>query len=314
MLKTRLLSSLLVFLRTVENKTVSQITAGPERSEVFKSGYQRLVGSPNFLFALFWVLALLASIALAQDEVAAFKPNPLRPVDTSSPRDTLYSFIHHFDAAVEAWRAEKEVERRRAVRRANKTIDFSDFPTRGYYIRTFEKMALLNEILDRIELPSCEQIPGDEELANEEIARWVIPDTEIEIARLEEGPQAGQFLFTKATVAGLEEYYEAAKDLPYRPDADVDLYSELLVSPGPLISRRWVEALPSWAYTIVFGHGVWQWMMLAAIVLIAVLLVRLLYRWGWGWDERFKDGGNARMRFGVPLALLGIIVIAFLVR
>ena len=111
----------------------------------------------------------------------------------------------------------------------------------------------------------------------------------------------------------MEEYYEAAKYLPYRPDADVDLYSELLVSPGPLISRRWIEALPSWAYTIVFGHGVWQWMMLAVIVLIAALLVRLFYRWGWSWDERFKDG-NARMRFGVPLALLGIIVIALLVR
>ena len=63
--------------------------------------------SRTFLFAalLFLIFATLAPLAVAQDEGAAFDPYPLRPADTSSPRDTLRSFNASVNEAVQAWQA-----------------------------------------------------------------------------------------------------------------------------------------------------------------------------------------------------------------
>ncbi len=295
---------------------MAEMTAGAcvtRRSGVSSNGCRSLFGTLGILSMFLLIPALAAPPVLADEDDAEFEVNPLRPVDTSSPRNSLRSFIHHFDASVEAWRAGDEAERRRAVRQASKTIDFSAAPIRGWYIRGMEKMVLLKEILDRVELPAFDQIPGSEEVAEHDITRWIVPDTEIEIARIEDGPQAGQFLFTTKTVSELQEYYAAAQSLPYQPGAERGLYRELLISPGPLIPRSWIKALPSFGNRIVLGHALWQWITLAGIALIAVVLARLLYRWGRGWDKRFK-GKDARMRFGLPLALSGIIVIALLVR
>ena len=75
-------------------------------------------------------------------------------------------------------------------------------------------MLFLKEILDRIELPPDSEIPGEEEVADKEkaITRWTIPNTRIMIARVEEGPRAGEFLFTAETVSRLDQFYERAKD------------------------------------------------------------------------------------------------------
>ncbi len=263
----------------------------------------------------FLILALAVPMAIGQETDADFDPYPLRPAKTSSPRDTLQTFIRHFNTAADAWRLQKTSERRRATARAAHAFDFSELPAHSRYIDSFEKMALLKEILDRVEVPDYDQIPGEDEVADKEksIDRWTIPNTQIEIARIQEGPRRGEFLFTKGTVAQLEEYYNLAKDLPYKPNADVNLYEELLTSPGPLIPKRWAESLPLWAHTIVLGNGIWQWLALALIVLIATALIFFLYRWGKAWDEKFTEE-NDWLCFGVPLALIGAIVIALLVR
>lgn len=53
---------------------------------------------------LTWLLCLILLIplplAVAQDEGALFNPYPLRPADTSSPRDTLSSFNKNVNEAV----------------------------------------------------------------------------------------------------------------------------------------------------------------------------------------------------------------------
>ena len=127
-------------------------------------------------------------------------------VDTSSPRDTLRSFLTHFDASLEAWRAGDEQARRRSAAMASASLDFSDQPARGRYIRTFEKMVMLKEVLDHIELPPFEDIPGREEVESEGITRWTVPQTLIDIVEIETGPEGGQFLISKETVANLPKY------------------------------------------------------------------------------------------------------------
>ena len=251
---------------------------------------------------------ILAARASAQEEPAVALDR-LRPVDTSSPRDTLRSFLDHFDASVAAWRAGDETARRREASLASASLDFSEDPSRGSYIRRFERMVMLQEVLDRIELPPYEQIPGREQVEKRGVLRWTVPGTLIDIVKIEEGPDAGEFLVSKEAVADLGRYYELAKDLPYKPTAQAGLYEELRASPGPLIPKRWIDGLPAWTKSLVFSYPVWQWATLLAMFVIALVLVRWLFRWGSAWDDRTEAKG-AGFQSGLPLALLGTIVVA----
>ena len=257
------------------------------------------------------VASMLTLDAHAQDPATAL--NRWRPVDTSSPRDTLRSFLYYFDASVTAWRAGDETARRRSASLAGASFDLSDDPPRGWYIRTFERMVMFKEILDRIELPPYEQIPGKEQVAEEDISHWTIPHTLIDIVKIEAGPHAGQYLISKETVANMRRYFELVRDLPYRPTAEVGLYEELRVSPGPLIPKRWIDGLPAWTKSLAFGYPVWQWTTLLAMLALAVVLMRWLFRWGRAWDDGVEKRGG-RFRFGLPFALLGTILVAWLFR
>jgi MscS family membrane protein len=225
----------------------------------------------------------------------------------------LRNFLNHFDASVAAWRAGDETGRRQAALLASASLDFSKDPTRGRYIRRFEKMVMLKEVLDRLELPPYSRIPGKKEVEAQAVSRWTIPHTLIDIVQIEEGPDAGEFLISQDSVANLGRYYEIAEDLPYGPEADVGLYEELRASPGPLIPKRWIDRLPLWTKSLAFGYPLWQWVMLLAMSVLAFLFARWLFRWARAWDARVEEKGGS-LQLGLPLALLGTIIVAWLFR
>ena len=138
------------------------------------------------------------------------------------------------------------------------------------------------------------------------LTHWTIPNTRITIAKIEEGPRAGVFLFTAETVDRLREFYDGAKALPYKPGASVGLYEDYAHSPGWIVPRSWAMALPAWSKFVVFGETLWQWFGLAIIVVTAFFVIRLLLRWGRRWDERYPNAG-AFKRFGAPLSVLACI-------
>jgi MscS family membrane protein len=266
-----------------------------------------------FVSLLFLILATSTPSAVAQDKGLMFDPYPLRPADTSSPRDTLRSFNVSINKAIQAWQAG---EPREAVvvsaRRALETLDLSQLPERGLLAKRIETFLLLKEILDRIELPPQEEIPGNEEVADEQkpLSKWTIPNTRITIAKIEKGPRAGEFLFTAETVRRLEEFYEHVKNLPYKPGGVVGIYEDFAHSPGLIVPRSWATALPAWSKTVVLGETLWQWLGLIIVVVAAFLVVRLLLRWGHRWDERHRSAG-VLMRFGAPLSVLAGILIVY---
>jgi MscS family membrane protein len=269
-----------------------------------------------FVSRLLLILALSAPLAVAQDNSAAFDPYPLRSADTSSPQDTLRSFIANINQAVQNWQAGMPREAViRAAQRAHETIDYSQLPGRGRRTKEVETVLLLKEILDRIELPPFDEIPGDEEAADKEkaLTHWTIPNTRITIARIEEGPRAGEFLFTAETVDRLQEFYDGAKDLPYKPGAAVGLYEDYAHSPGWIVPRSWAMALPAWSKVVVFGEALWQWLGLAIVVVTAFFFVRWLLRWGRRWDERHKNAG-VFTRFGTPLSVLASVGVIYACR
>ncbi len=181
---------------------------------------------------LLLAFAMPAAVALAQDTEADFEPYPLRPADTSSPRDTLRSFLTNGQRVVEGWRRGESwtVTRYRAQVRAFQTLDFSTTPDGSSWSVRALRAVLLKEILDRIPLPPDDEIPGDAEVADGAITTWTIPDTKITIRRIEHGPRAGEFLFSTDTVRRLDRLYQLAKHLPYKPGATVGLYEEFMRS------------------------------------------------------------------------------------
>jgi MscS family membrane protein len=169
----------------------------------------------------------------AGDKPAATDPHPLRPPDTSSPRDTLRSFQTSIDDAINAWRrGPLDARGIRNVVTATATLDFSATAERESFAGRVEKILLLKELLDRIPLPPLAQIPGDAEVAARGITRWTIPDTRITITKIEDGPRAGEFLFSADTVQQLELYYRLAKDLPYKRGATATGMYETFMEQG----------------------------------------------------------------------------------
>jgi MscS family membrane protein len=268
-------------------------------------------------FALMLVLFAPQTLAQSNDLDAILgaleDPYPLRAADTSSPRDTLRTFLRDIDTFVEAWQSDKpRAEIVRPLLRAADTIDFGDIRAVDRPAELTIKMILLKEILDRVELPSFEDIPDDKEVAQKGIGRWTIPNTKIEIAKTTEGSNAGEFLFTKETVDNLDSYYALSKDIPYKKGAYVNLYEEVIYSPGVWLPKDLSKRFPTWANIIVFGQGLWQWISLFLITIISAIFIWFAYRLGAHWDDKHRIS-HPSVRFGVPVALLGSFVIAHFV-
>ncbi len=267
-------------------------------------------------FLICVLLALAGPSAVAQDTQASVDPHPLRPADTSSPRNTLHSFNADITAAMQARRAGAPLEvAKRAAHRALDTFDFSKLPESGFFTAEVEAALRLKEILDRIDLPPEDAIPGDDAVSDPQkpLKSWTIPDTRITIARVEEGPRAGEFLFTAETVARLEEYYDRVKTLAYKPGALVGIYDEVAHNPGWIVPRAWAAALPEWSRKTILGQDVWQWLGLAIVGITAFVLIRRLLRLGRRWDKRHRGVAGYR-RLGLPLAVIAGIGIVYACR
>jgi len=169
------------------------------------------------LFAPYVSFAAAAETAPIQGANAVVDPFPLRPPDTSSPRDTLRSFLENVNMVAEAWRRGAVSNATdRAWMSALMALDFSATPDSDSWSVQTERALLLMEIIDRVEVPPESKIPGDADVEKEHLTQWTIPNTKITIARVENGPRAGEFLFTADTVERLFRSYLLVRNLPYK--------------------------------------------------------------------------------------------------
>jgi len=171
---------------------------------------------------------------------------------------------------------------------------------------------MLKEILDRIDLPPLKDVPGKEEIEQTDTKHRTIPDTKITIAQVEGGPRAGEFLFTADTVDQLHEFYDLAKDLPFKRDVTLSVYEQYIRSPGHLIPRFWVLRLPSWMRTTVLDVTVWQWSAVALSLLLGALAAIVMYRWGRRLDRKRQAAGSL-IEFGRILSAASYIAIIVLI-
>ena len=208
---------------------------------------------------------------------------PLAPPDTSSPRDTLRSlsanifdaYRIYVDRNLYSRSAPPEVEDH--LRRAVRCLDLSAVPPALVRDVGLEAALMLKEVLDRIDLPSPEDIPGDETHPLPD--KWVVPGTEITIARVTSGPHAGEYLFTPETVARAPEFYKRVKDLPYQPGAAEDVYRLYQFAPGWMVPRAVMTAMPAALKRPYFGEALWQWLGLGLLLLAGAGLLCLIFVW-----------------------------------
>ena len=269
------------------------------------------------------MIRLFGSLLLLFIAGIAGAGHPLEPLDTSSPRATLESFLVLTDEAARRFTEYRDAPSPatqealiKSLSRGWRLLDLSQVPAASRQQVVDDTFVLLWDVIARLRLPELGAIPdatayieGDDKAKIP--AEWHIPDTEITIARVAEGPRAGEFLFSPDTIKRASSFYEAMQETPYQrpmPSDDLVLTDQLLT--GWMIPMVWVEALPGWANSPVFGQVVWKWFAVLLLLGLVLGVVIVLFRWA---RHRDWDGslGSFMRRLGAPL---GALILAALLR
>lgn len=240
-----------------------------------------------------WIvwIPFLFCLALGPDDLAAQEPFNYKAADTSSPRDTLRSFIDACNELDDLINSTKYLDRNdpghmAVAERALDCIDDSELPEFARMERAGEITACLKEILDRVELPAWEQIPDTAEITAaggiEKLTQYRIPDTRITIAKVDQGPRRHEYLFSPGTADRALRYYRSIEPKPYRTDGprvSKNFYRWYISAPGDPTLASIVERLPeNIRLGRTWGLANWKWPGLLLTLLVAIGLMALLYR------------------------------------
>ena len=183
---------------------------------------------------------------------------------------------------------------------AQRALDLSELPP-AMVDESARRLAIqLKEVLDRIDLPPIESIPDAQTMAAAEFKRWTLPNSEIQIRRVETGPRAGEYLFTPGTLSRLPEFYAKAKNLPYKPGASVGWDDFSTYSPAGvalllhrIVPPRWLIDVPQDRVRTTFlDQPVWRWFGIAAILGASLAVVLLCFRLSRYWARRSTSSGQ----------------------
>ncbi|MDJ0994438.1 MAG: mechanosensitive ion channel family protein [Dinoroseobacter sp.] len=282
------------------------------------------------------VLALCAVVQLAFSSTgfAQGTQSVLRPTDTASPRDTLFSFIEKIDRTYAAAQVGDTALSTEFLDQAVRYLDMSAYPPRIQRYQREELALLMKEVLDRIDLPSRESVPGVADATGQSretgillggeraadvtpIELWQIPKTNIRIYRVAEGSRAGEYLFAPDTVAQLGDWYSRIKDLPYREGATPNIYFAFALTPGRGINLERSETMPDWMTAVGFGgQTLWQGIALVLTLLLVTIGTRVVLRAGRRFDAKraadLPDDKRYNWRFGLLAALLIVTPVLFI--
>lgn len=290
----------------------------------------------SILSSIVPLLALLLS-QLCTGPAAATEQNPLKPIDTSSPRTTLQGFIAFMNEGyqmgfgrIQSYLSSSRLyltpadmtALRGAIQRlmaAERTIDFSALPPATARESSRRLTIQLKDILDRIDLPPYESVPDTDAMAAAEFKRWTIPGSDIRIARIESGARAGEYLFTAETASRLPEFHERVRDLPSKPGASVGFYEFSAYHPSGValalhrvVPPRWLLDLPRWARVTLMDQPLWRWIGVVIVLGGGLGVVgfsrRLSRRWGQG-----RMSGTRWVSLLPPITLVLVSAVAAIV-
>ena len=280
-----------------------------ENSTAYKLGDSRIRhfdrrGSRRLTTATYYATLAILVIAYSVMEPAcavAQEGEGITAADTSCPQATLRSFIDACNEVHRLVRRDKYLDRSSAEyaqigRRVIDCLDVSELPAFARDESAGEVAVCLKEILDRVELPPWNEIPDLEKIEGEggfeKLSRWRIPGTRLTIARVDEGPQKHEYLFSTGTVERAVRYFKEIKSIEYldRPDVTPDLHRWYLSVPGHPILARIVALLPERIQRgRICGLTAWKWPGLLVAGLVAVTLMTAAYRLHFRFRNRWRQ-------------------------
>ncbi len=214
----------------------------------------------------------------------------LHPANTTSPRDTIVSFLkltqRFYDLiSSEDYNRDDRVEVETLFEHFDEFFEMKNVPPSLRMEMGAASAVYLREIIDRVGLPPLKDIPGELEMhraiKDGYPARWQIPETPFEIVLMKEGPNEGHYVFSDKTLQSIKPLFNRVRQVPYRSDDAVNFYYYYFLTPNPVIPRGWVDSLPEWMLVDIYEQTVWQWLSMFLVYIIAGLSVYLLRKLLW---------------------------------
>ena len=248
----------------------------------------------------------------------AGEENPLKPIDTSSPRTTLQGFLEfmnegyktgvgliqpYLDSSNLYLTPEQVASMHDTLylqESAQRSLDLSELPPAIVHESSRRLAIQLKEVLDRIDLPPVESIPDVQTMTKAEFKRWTIPGTEIQIAEVKTGPRVGEYLFTSQTLNRLPEFYAKVRDLPNKPGASVGWYDLSTYSPigvamalHRIVPPRWLVDSPRYRTRVLFlDQPVWRWLGIVVVLGAGFSVAYWCFRLSRYWAGRAAPTGK----------------------
>ena len=212
----------------------------------------------RYLF-LFLVASLCLGVVFADE-------NPLAPIKLDNPRDTMRSYM---EAMVDYRRGIEtgDEELKDRISDAIRCFNLAETPFILRDEQGRESAVLLKEVIDRVIIIDYAKIPEASEIPDKPLLRWRLRGTEITIARVESGEQAGEYLFTKDTTYRAKEFYNKVRHMDYLPHS----------GEGAYYREPWLEKkIPQWAKKEWLFFPNWQWIGLFLGILLGLLIKTLI--------------------------------------
>jgi MscS family membrane protein len=257
---------------------------------------------------------------------------PIAPPDSKSPRASLESFLVLMAEASRIWIAlrneflegdtlflSEDQKRRLAIvqlliSKATELFDLSDVPQTARENVGIETVLQFQEIIDRIYMPSLEDVPGkaagapqDPDFAATLPQRWRLPGTGLIFAQT--GTEKGdvRYLVSKETVARIPQDYAAVRVFPSHSDKGEDLYAYYIYTPGNLVPPRWYDLVlegPQWLRHEFRDQAVWQWLALGLLAILSIVIPVSVQRWNRWRAVPLSDVRRRMRRMQLPLVVL----------
>ena len=121
-------------------------------------------------FGIFITTPTVLASDSATNNYASATEHPLEPLDTSSPRATLYSFINYVE---QQWRLTSDREIRTVAKndRGLRALDVSKLPPAVQDDVALEAGILLFDVFNRVSLPEPEEIPDAFQVKQDQLTR-----------------------------------------------------------------------------------------------------------------------------------------------
>jgi len=276
----------------------------------------------GFIAAL--IVNLLALPAHAQSAAstdtqaaAATGEAAYQPIRTESPRETFESFLRvsgELSDTILQYRSDKSIALAKRLgvlsEQALALIDLSQVPAANRRERGNDTLMILLDIFGRIEAPPLSEIPDVESVGTPgSSTSWRIPKTPLMITLIEDGPRAGEYLFSADTVRSAPRYLRGIETTPLREPVPFGSWLDMSRHiTGPLVPLWLERVLPSALNISLLDTPAWKSLLtgfLYAFVFAIGWLVRRLIR--------VLEGDNpltrVLLRFATPLTILALVQI-----